>query len=122
MGILKYFPNIQHAKIKREFQKAFSLGSSTDTLTAEDEALLEKMAAVIVNRDMSTPTILFLESMGPMNFLGSQALHFLTPILSVACPTKELEQVARLLERRDMIPHLIELIESKSQGTRPTSP
>lgn len=122
MGIFKYFPVMQRDKIKEGFQRAFSLESSTQTLSAEDECLLEKMATVIVHRKMSTPTIFFLESMGPMNFLGSQALHFLTPILSVACPTKELEQAARLLERRDMIPHFVQLIEAKSQGTQPSSP
>ncbi len=109
-------------KIKAGFQRAFALQSSTQTLSVDDELLLDKMATVIVQRQMSTPTIFFLESMGPMNFLGSQALHFLTPILAVAIPTKELEQAARLLERRDMIPHFIHLIETKSQGVQPSSP
>jgi hypothetical protein len=57
---------------------------------------------------------MFLESMGPMNFLGSQALHFLTPIIDCAFNVKEVEQVARLLENRDTITRLITLIEAKS--------
>ena len=122
MGILKYFSTIQHDKITQELKKAFALNNSTAPLPAEDQALLEKMAAVIVHRKMSTPTIFFLESMGPMNFLGSQALHFLTPILALACPTKELEQAARLLEQRDMIPYFIQLIETKAQGISSSSP
>jgi hypothetical protein len=55
-----------------------------------------------------------LESMGPMNFLGSQALHFLKPIIDCAFQAKEVEQVARLLERRDTITRLIAIIEAKS--------
>ncbi len=58
--------------------------------------------------------MVFLESLGPMNFLGSQALHFLTPIFELAFDANELEQVARLLERRDTIPRLIALIEAKA--------
>ncbi len=63
---------------------------------------------------MAAPATVFLESVGPMNFLGSQALHFLTPILDLACKTSEIEHVAHLLERRDTVPRLIVLIEAKS--------
>jgi hypothetical protein len=67
---------------------------------------------------MAAPATVFLESLGPMNFLGSQALHFLAPILEFALNVKELEQAARLLERRDTISRLISMIESKSSGKR----
>jgi hypothetical protein len=63
---------------------------------------------------MATPATVFLESVGPMNFLGSQALHVLTPILELAFSTKEVAQVAHLLEHRETIPRLIALIEAKS--------
>ena len=71
------------------------------------------MATVVVRRGMARPTVLFLETLGPMNFLGSQALHFLKPIIDLVCEARELEQAARLLERRDALPRLIELIEAK---------
>ena len=61
---------------------------------------MERMADAIVKRGMAAPATIFLESMGPMNFLGSQALHFFTPIIDLAFNAKEVEQVARLLERR----------------------
>lgn len=77
--------------------------------------MLEKVATEIINRRMAEPAVLFLESAGPMNFLGSQALHFLTPILSLACETREVEQAAHLLERRDAISRLIALIEAKTE-------
>ena len=68
---------------------------------------------MIVKRGMAAPATVFLESMGPMNFLGSQALHFLTPIIEFAFNAKEVEQVARLLERRDTISRLIAMIEAR---------
>jgi hypothetical protein len=61
---------------------------------------------------------MFLDSMGPMNFLGSQALHFLTPIIDCAFNAKEVEQVARLLERRETISQLIAVIEARSSGQK----
>ncbi len=76
--------------------------------------LLERIAEVVVKRGMAAPATMFLESIGPMNFLGSQALHFITPIIDCAFNVKEVEQVARLLERRDTVSRLIAVIEAKS--------
>lgn len=76
--------------------------------------LLERIAEVVVKRGMAAPATMFLESIGPMNFLGSQALHFITPIIDCAFNVKEVEQVARLLERRDTVSRLIAIIEAKS--------
>ncbi|HJT22721.1 MAG TPA: hypothetical protein VJ746_19770 [Nitrospira sp.] len=81
-------------------------------------ALLERMADVIVKRGMAAPATVFLESMGPTNFLGSQALHFMTPIIDCAFDAAQVEQAARLLERRDTIPRLIAIIEAKSTAVR----
>ncbi len=94
-------------------KKAFAVGPPQEPLNPEDDALLQRMATVVVRRGMARPTVLFLETLGPMNFLGSQALHFLKPIIDLVCEARELEQAARLLERRDALPRLIELIEAK---------
>jgi hypothetical protein len=100
--------------LKAALRHAFAIQPEGQPLTAEDQALLDKVATAVVNRCMAGPAVLFLESAGPMNFLGSQALHFLTPILDLACDPREIEQAAALLERRDAIPRLIDLIEAKS--------
>jgi hypothetical protein len=101
-------------ELKTRFRHAFAVPPDGQPLTAEEQALLEKVATAVVGRRMANPALLFLESAGPMNFLSSQALHFLAPILDLACDARELEQAACLLERRDAIPRLIELIEAKS--------
>jgi hypothetical protein len=95
-------------------QHAFAAQAAPQSLSREDVELMERMADVIVKRGMAAPATVFLESMGPMNFLGSQALHFLTPIIEFAFDAKEVQQVARLLERRDSGARLIALIEAKS--------
>ena len=97
---------------------AFALAPESQPLSPEDVALLERVAATVVERGMATPAILFLESVGPMNFLGSQALHFFTPILEVVFLQRDVERVAQLLERRDTLSRLAVLIERRT-ATRP---
>ena len=101
-------------KVRVELSHAFSTTSDAAVFSIEDLALLERVADAVVKRGMAAPAMVFLESLNPMNFLGSQALYFLTPIVEWAFHAKEVEQVARLLERRDTISRLITLIESKS--------
>ena len=101
-------------KVRAELAHAFSTNSTAEVFTTEDLALLERVADAVVKRGMTAPATVFLESLGPMNFLGSQALHFLTPIVEWAFNAKEVEQVARMLERRDTISRLILIIEKKS--------
>ncbi len=102
------------AKVRAGLRHAFAVRSETQSLASEDAQLLERIAETIVKRRMAAPATMFLESMGPMNFLGSQALHFITPIIECTFNVKEVEQVARLLERRDTVTRLIAIIEAKS--------
>jgi hypothetical protein len=53
-----------------------------------------------------------------MNFLGSQALHFFTPILEVVFSQRDVERVALLLERRDTLSRLAVLIERRAEAQR----
>ncbi len=104
---------------KAGLRHAFAVASAPQPFSAEDDALLSKVAAVIVRRRMTEPAILFLESTAPLNFLSSQALHFLAPILDLACDAREIERAAAVLERRDAVPRLIALIEAAAapEGT-----
>ncbi|MGE3152508.1 MAG: hypothetical protein AB7G48_09255 [Nitrospiraceae bacterium] len=101
-------------KLRPQLAHAFAVHPEGRLLSREDEALLERLASTIIDRRMAMPALLFFESMGPMNFLGSQVLHFLTPLLNLACHAAEFDHAARLLERRDTIPRLIALIEAKA--------
>ena len=97
---------------------AFATESVASALSTEDIEFLERIADALVKRRMGAPASIFLESMGPMNFLGSQALHFLTPIIECAFDGKDIERLARLLERRDTVSRLIALIESDASMQR----
>jgi hypothetical protein len=102
---------------KAGLRHAFAVTNSTAPLSIEDVALLEQVANAVVARGMATPATLFLESVGPMNFIGSQALHFFTPILEVVFPHRDMERVARLLERRDTLSRLVTLIECRAEAS-----
>ena len=77
-------------KIREEFSHAFSTKSEAEAFTVEDLALLERVADAVVKRGMTDPATVFLESLGPMKFLGSQALHFLAPIVEWALDAMEI--------------------------------
>jgi hypothetical protein len=100
--------------LRSGLKHAFAVRPEQEQMTTEDLALLERVAQAIVTRGMAAPATLFLESMGPMNFLGSQALHVLSPIIECVLSGTELTHIARLLERRDSIHRLITLIEVRA--------
>ncbi len=100
--------------LRAGLRHAFAVRPEHPAFTVEDLALLQRVADAIVARRMAAPATLFLESMGPMNFLGSQALHFLAPVIECVVTGPELAQIARLLERRDSLHRLTAFIEAKS--------
>ncbi len=101
--------------LRSAFTHAFAVPAERAEST-EEQRLIERIAGAVVSRGMAAPAVLFLDSMGPMNFLGSQALHFLTPILDCAFDTGDLERIARLLERRNAVTRLAAAIEARSTG------
>ena len=103
---------------RARFRRAFLMEPEGQPLSLEDVALLERVADAVVRRGMAAPAVMFLESVGPMNFLGSQALHFFTPLLEVVFPQRDIEQVALLLERRDTLLRLVVMIENRAEASR----
>lgn len=101
-------------RVRAGLSHAFSTRSVAEPFTIEDLALLQRIADAVMQRRMAAPAVVFLESIGPMSFLGSQALHFFAPIIELAFSAQEVSHVAALLERRDTTVRLIALIEAAS--------
>lgn len=82
----------------------------------EDEqlALLEKLAQWVVNRNLTTPAILFLETGKPLNFLGSQLLIAFSPFIQAFFKGEQYQKVALILEKDENVELLIELIEQST--------
>ena len=108
----------QWRKLHQGLRHAFSTQPPSAPLTPEELDLIERIADALVQRRLAAPAAMFLDSMGPLSFLGSQALHLLTPVIECAFEGKEIERVARLLERRDTISRLVALIENKTSVER----
>jgi hypothetical protein len=103
-------------KLKSALRYAFAVNNRKDVFSNEDLTLLEKIADGVVRRKMTTPALLFLESVKPLNFLGSQVLHFFYPIASLICNIKEIERLATILEKRESISIIMEMIEKKEES------
>ena len=97
-----------------KFKHAFAIDPQAEQVTAEEEVLLEKVAGGVVRRRLEVPAEMFLESVRPLSFLGSQALVFLQPILAIVLNPTEIEKFSRLLEKRAALPRLVALIEEQA--------
>jgi len=86
--------------------------------TAEDEALLDRIAQATVRWSMGVPAIFMLESSKPLSFVGSQFLHFLSPIVHSVLDGRELDRLAVMLERRETVEELIRRIERAEEEGR----
>ena len=98
------------------FKNAF--GSLDEEIVSPDEipperrkALLEGLAKGIVERRLTAPAIFFLESVKPLNFLGSQAMIFFEPIIRSVFPFQAYSEFAILLQDRDTVEELIQEVE-----------
>ena len=99
-------------KLRDGFAHAFAVPSE-ERFSEEELALLDKVAGFVLKKRMATPAVLFLESMRPLNFMGSQMMIFLQPIVASFFSTREYEQLAQILERRESIGILVERIEER---------
>ena len=99
-------------KLRKCWRNAFDLDGPYGTLTEEDRRLLAKVAHAVVSRGMSTPAVLFLSSVRPLNSIGSQAMVFLRPFLTPLLNPADYDRMAAIIDRREGIGALVEAIEA----------
>jgi len=73
--------------------------------------LLEKTATFFASRRMGAPAILFIESLRPLHFVGSQAMYFLSPFINVFTKGQEMEEFAAIMENEENVKYLIDRID-----------
>jgi hypothetical protein len=83
-----------------------------NALPVEEEAVLDKVARKVVDRRMAVPAIVFLESVKPLNFIGSQAMVFFEPIVQSLFNFKDYDTFRSALEKRESIEILLLKIEA----------
>ena len=79
---------------------------------------MDRLAEVTVRYRMAVPAILFLESVKPLSFIGSQAMYFFEPMVRALFPLPEYERVASLMERRESLEALLVRIEQQDDDQR----
>ncbi|MBU1627412.1 hypothetical protein KKB18_08600, partial [bacterium] len=77
-----------------------------------------KIAKKIVDMQMAVPAIMFLESVKPLNFIGSQAMAFLQPFATAIFTLKDYDKFRIILEDRRSIEALICHIEDMEDKRR----
>lgn len=83
-----------------------------------DEALLDAVAGKIVRIGMAVPAVFFLESVKPLNFIGSQALVFLEPFVKSVLNVASYDRFTALMEDRTSIERLLIKVEKLDEEGR----
>lgn len=87
-----------------------------DATPEGDEALLLAVATRVARMRMEVPAVLFLESVKPLSFVGSQAMVFFQPFAQALFPWNQYERFTQLLSERDNLERLTRLIETEADA------
>ena len=79
--------------------------------TAAQQAMVDRLCRQIVARGLTTPALVFLESVRPLNYVSSQTLQFFSPILSAVADRRACDELAAFLEHRGSVEFLCQSIE-----------
>jgi len=96
-------------------RQIFSLTNKSEDgqegLTPEQQEVLRKVAEKVVRWKMAVPAILFLESVKPLNYLGSQMMVFFEPFVQTVFSWKDYDQFRIMMEQRESVEKLLLKIE-----------
>ena len=105
------------AKFVAVLRHAFAVDTH-QALSFEELDLLGRVAGTVVRRRMAGPALLALESLRPLNYVSSQFMVFLQPLVGSFVSTRDYEQLAQILERRESIQVLIDRIEAQEASLK----
>lgn len=105
------------SRLVRALKHAFAVHPEHERLNSHEQDILEKVAEGVARRGLAAPAVMLLESVHPLNFLGSQALAFFEPILAVALDADKCQRFRQLVGKRAAVPALIRAIE-RCQGRK----
>ncbi len=80
-------------------------------LTPEQDEVLEKVARKVVEKRMTVPALMFIESVKPLNFIGSQVMVFFEPIVQTLFDFKSYTVFREVIEDRENVEILMQKIE-----------
>ena len=116
--------------MKGWLKKAFAVEAPNGGVpTDAQKAVVDKVCREVVKRHMTTPALIFLESVRPLNYIGSQVMYFFQPFISVILTSEAYQHFAEFLEHRKSVDYLCQRIEhfeaqvsSKGELKKPATP
>jgi hypothetical protein len=89
---------------------------ATELSPERAENLIEKLAHWIVDHRLETPAIMFLESVKPLSFIGSQMwLMYGVPMLGIVVDERLTSEFGLLFENREHVEALIQKTEKMAR-------
>ncbi len=88
---------------KQKWSHAFAINDDEVAWTPQEKELINKLARFVVRRRMTSVAVMTLESSRPLNFVGSQALAFLAPLLTLIFNRSDVDRFTELLDKRQSI-------------------
>ncbi|MCK4856893.1 MAG: hypothetical protein KAT58_02890 [candidate division Zixibacteria bacterium] len=79
--------------------------------TDHERELIDKVARKVVHWKMTVPAIVALESVKPLNYIGSQAMVFFEPMVQAVFNFADYDTFRMMMERRETIEILLQRIE-----------
>ena len=99
--------------MKEKLKHAFAIGKSESfSPNKREKVIVEKVCNEIVKRHVTLPAIVMLETFRPLNYLGSQVMHFFQPIISSILTIDGYSDFTTLLEKRESIDYIINKLKS----------
>lgn len=86
-----------------------------EALTADERALLGRLAHRVAELRMETPALLTLETARPLSLVASQAMIFFEPFAQMLFRFDDYRRLAQLIERREAVDTLAQLIERAAE-------
>ena len=97
--------------MKDSIKHAFALGEKEDFTPSKKQILIvDKVCREVVKRHLAMPAILLLETFRPLNYIGSQVMHFFQPIISSVLHVDGYTDFTELLEQRGSVDYFCECI------------
>jgi len=102
----------QKKNLVERIKHAFAVQKPADLIVDERTGkTIDSICREIIRREMVVPTLMMLEMSRPLNFLGSQALHFFQPFGTVLVDPGAWDAFAVFLEQRGSVEYLIQRLE-----------
>ena len=93
--------------MKNTLKHAFSIDDSESFKPNEKQKLIiDKVCREVVKRHLALPAQIMLETFRPLNYIGSQLLHFFQPIITTVLKRDGYVELTAFLEKRGSVDYI----------------